>query len=260
MPSHYAHYRFGAQLLPTLPADVRRPIQRYRGLYDVGLHGPDLFFNYSPFRKTAIGALGSKYHYLTGREYFTRVCKRLRLEPSEAAMAYLYGLMGHYCLDSVCHPFVNANTDEVTRYHTELEAEFDRYLLELDNKEYCYNFTPHMKLNREECAVVADFYPPATPGQIGQAVKNMARFAALLSTPEGPKRAAVKSVLSMTSKKYQLLLMQSKPNPNCAPLDEEFMNLYNQATERYPKLLEQLYAHMTYNGAFGPEFDLTFEG
>ncbi len=43
MPSTYAHYRMGAALLPMLPADVRRVIQRFRRLFDVGLHGPDIF-------------------------------------------------------------------------------------------------------------------------------------------------------------------------------------------------------------------------
>ncbi len=260
MPSHYAHYRFGAQLLPTLPADVRRPIQRFRRLYDVGLHGPDLFFYYSPFHKTAIGSLGSKYHNLTGQEYFTRICKRLRLEPSEAASAYLYGLLAHFCLDSVCHPFVYQHTDEATRYHTELEAEFERYLLEKDHKGYAYDFTPHMKLTPEECAIVADFYPPATPTQISQSVTNIARYSKILSVPEGAKRTAVKTVLSMASKSIQHIMIPSKPNPNCTELDEGLMKLYNQAIELYPKLLSQLHAHMTYNGVFGPEFDLTFEG
>ena len=44
MPSLYAHNRFGRQLLPGLPADVRRPIQRCHSLYDMGLQGPDFFF------------------------------------------------------------------------------------------------------------------------------------------------------------------------------------------------------------------------
>lgn len=260
MPSHYTHYRFGAQLLPTLPADVRCTIQRFRSLYDVGLHGPDLFFYYNPFRKTATGDLGSKYHHMTGREYFTRVCKRLRLEPSEAATAYLYGLLAHFCLDSVCHPFVNENTDEVTRYHTELEAEFERYLLEKDQKGYACDITHHMKLTKDECAVVAAFYPPATAAQIHKSVNNIARFTRILSVPEGPRRTAVKIPLSMASKTVQHIMIPAKPNPNCTELDAPMMELYNRAIGLYPELLSELQGHMSNNSTFGPQYDLTFDG
>ena len=44
MPSSYAHYRFGKQILAQMPADVKRSIQRFRRMFDMGLQGPDIFF------------------------------------------------------------------------------------------------------------------------------------------------------------------------------------------------------------------------
>ena len=58
MPSNYAHYRFAAHMLPLLPGDVRRPVQRYRRLYDIGLHGPDIFYYYFPALKSSRAFLG----------------------------------------------------------------------------------------------------------------------------------------------------------------------------------------------------------
>ena len=97
MPASYAHYRFGKQVLPTLPADVRQCIQRFRRLYDMGLQGPDFFFYYNPVMKTAVGGLGEHFHSQTGQVFFDHACKAAS---SEAARAYLYGLLCHYCLDS----------------------------------------------------------------------------------------------------------------------------------------------------------------
>lgn len=48
MPANYAHYRFGKQLLSGMCPNDRRSIQRFRRLYDMGLHGPDIFFYYNP--------------------------------------------------------------------------------------------------------------------------------------------------------------------------------------------------------------------
>ena len=74
MPSTYAHYRFGVVLLPTLPGDVRRTIQRFRRLFDVGLHGPDIFFHYNPFWGNPVARLGSEFHKKSGK-----VSKKLNL-------------------------------------------------------------------------------------------------------------------------------------------------------------------------------------
>ena len=55
MPANYAHYRFGKLALSKLPAEARQCIGRFRRLYDIGLHGPDIFFYYNPAIDTAVG-------------------------------------------------------------------------------------------------------------------------------------------------------------------------------------------------------------
>ena len=74
MPANYAHYRFGKQLLSGMCPNDRRSIQRFRRLYDMGLHGPDIFFYYNPLIKTATGQLGGVFHAQSGQEFFARVC------------------------------------------------------------------------------------------------------------------------------------------------------------------------------------------
>ena len=95
MPSDYAHYRFGGMVVDSLPAQQKRSIQRFRRLFDVGLHGPDLLFYYNPFWGNPLGQLGSQFHQKTGREFFETACAALKASPSEAGTAYLYGLLGH---------------------------------------------------------------------------------------------------------------------------------------------------------------------
>ena len=92
MPANYAHYRFGKQLLSGMCPNDRRSIQRFRRLYDMGLHGPDIFFYYNPLIKTATGQLGGVFHAQSGQEFFARVCAQAG---SEAGRVYLLGLLGH---------------------------------------------------------------------------------------------------------------------------------------------------------------------
>ena len=260
MPAHYAHYRFGAELLKTMPADVRRTVNRYRSLYDIGLHGPDIFFYFNPAWKTAIGGLGPKFHHQSGRDFFTRVCKRHRLEPSEPARAYLYGLLAHYCLDAVCHPLIHTHTDDGKIGHVELETEFDRYLLALDgnDKPHARDCSRHMALNEAECAVVAAFYPGVTGKQVARSVGNMANAVKLLAAPDGLPRKALKLGIDVAARQFRQYYMTESPNPNCAHLDEELQRLYGMALQFYPTLLRQVTAYLTCSVPLGSEFDPEF--
>lgn len=260
MPSHYAHYRFGFQAIPTLPADARRTIRRFRQLYDVGLHGPDLFFYYNPLAKTPIGNLGTKFHDQTGAEFFTRAARSLRLSPSEAALAYLYGVLGHYALDSVCHPFVNAQHAAGVVDHVELETEFDRFLLTTDGKipPQSQDLSLHMRLTPGEQETVAAFYRPAKAGHIRRCVRNMAFFTKLLATPDGAGRKTMEQGIRKAAPGLAGVLMTEAPNPRCCQMDDLLLERYNQALANYPRLIEQLQANLARGQEFGPEFDPTF--
>lgn len=257
MPANYAHYRFGVLSLPYLPADVRRPIQRFRQMYDVGLHGPDLFYYYSPFAKTTAGELGARFHGETGRECFTRVCGQLRKNPTEAGLAYLYGLLAHYCLDSALRPLVRAETAEGNLSPVELEVEFDRFLLDTDGKTppCTQNTASHIRLTRGECVTVSEFYPPATPANISHSVKNMALAGKFLA---GKNRKLLKNMVTVLAEEDAQRLMPEHANPKCLHLDKAMFDLYNQALERYPSMVEQLTAYMNYAAPLGEDFDETF--
>ena len=135
MPSTYAHHRFGTALFRTMPGDVRRTISRFPRLFDVGLQGPDIFYYSSPLLKTNTSFLGIRFHEQTGQEFFQRVCRVVRADKSEAAKAYLFGVLCHYCLDSVCQSFIAEHAQLSGVPHLEIETEFDRFLLEKDGKE-----------------------------------------------------------------------------------------------------------------------------
>lgn len=260
MPSQYAHYRFGAAVLGELPADLRRPIQRFRQLYDVGLHGPDIFFYHNIFIKDAAGKLGSKFHQQTGQEFFTRACKRLRLSPNEAARVYLYGILAHYCLDSVCHPFVKEQANQGKIGHVEMETEFDRYLLFQDGKRppHAFDHSRHMKLTRGECVTAAEVFSPATPAMVSLSIRNMAAVKKLLASPRGIGRATLDTAVKLVGDKFAQHVMHRTPNKNCAHLNEPLEDLYEEALEKYPRMLEQLVAHLDHGAPLTGDFEKTF--
>lgn len=259
MPSHYAHYRFGSRAIATFPPEVRRVVRQFRPLYDVGLHGPDIFFYHNILFRDNIVKLGSETHKQTGEEFFTRICKRLRLEPNEAALAYLYGVLTHYCLDSTVHPFVYESIQEGKIHHVELETEFDRYLLQLDGHRQPNTFdcSPHIRLTWGECVTAAEFYPPVSPAAVSASVHGMASAVKWLAMPNGSFRRTVESA---AGSKLRHHFMGRTPNRNCAHLNGDMLECYTAAEGKLPAMVAALQAHMSHNAPLGALFDATFNG
>jgi len=260
MPGNYAHYRAGMALMSCFPADEQRTIQRFRRLFDLGLHGPDIFLYHHLLIPTSTGELGSKYHLQTGREFFMRLCRVARQEQSEAAQAYIYGALCHYAIDSYCNPFIREQSLSGIASSAEIEAEFDRFLLAMDGKNppESQDFTGHLQMPPGECAAIAKFYPPATPRQVHDALRSMTSLMKRLATPEGPRRTILRKGLQVFGPQVSGLLMTTGPNSKCAQLDKPLLEEYNRALEAFPELLHQLEAHLTYNGMFGEEFTKIF--
>lgn len=254
MPASYAHYRFGKLLLPTLPNDVRQCIQRFRRMYDAGLQGPDFFFFYNPFLNTPTGELGRVFHRQTGQEFFPVACKAAT---SEAARAYLYGLLAHYCLDSLCHPFVNRLVQIEEARHVPLESELERFLLTLDGEASpeTFDMSKYFRLTRGECMTVSGFYPGSTGGKVFQGIRFMALFTKFLAHPNRSRQTKILQKLKPSLCDF---LIPAEENEDLAPYVRELHDLYGQALEQYPMLLQQLSDHLQTGSGFDEAFAADF--
>lgn len=254
MPASYAHYRFGRQVLAAMPPEARQDIQRFRRMYDMGLYGPDIFFYFNPLMPTSVGALGKAFHRQSGQEFFTRACAAAT---SEAARAYLYGLLAHYCLDTACHPFVIKMHESGEAAHAALESEFDRYLMAMDSitAPHTHDVTRHMKLTRGECMTVASFYPPATGANVSQSVKLMGFALRFLAGGNREKREKLLVKLKPDITDH---MIPEEPIAAFARMDSELLARFNRAVKQYPVLLAQLTAHRTTGEPLGEDFTPSF--
>ena len=254
MPASYAHYRFGKQVLSALPPEGQQCVQRFRRLFDMGLQGPDFFFYYNPVMKTAVGDLGGKFHSQSGREFFTRCAAAA---DTEAGRAYLYGLLGHYCLDSACHPYVGKVVEAGQARHVALESEFDRYLLEKDGlvPPHTQDVSEHIRLTRGECVTVAGFFPPATAYTVRQGVGIMSLVCRALTMKN---RKLLQAMFRLGGEYASQLVMFTRPNHRCAQLIEPLEQLYDRALGRYAGLAAQLLDCLENGTPLGSDFDADF--
>ena len=258
MPSIYAHYRFGAQMIAKMPPEIRRTVARFRQLYDMGLHGPDILYYQSLLPG---GKLRDKFHAQTGKVFFERACRNIRLNPSEGAMAYLYGVLAHYALDSLSYPFIHRMAEQENLSEELIATEFDRYLLCLDGRKppHLQDLSGHMKLTPGECGTVAAFYPNIRPGAVSSSVEHMAAVTRLLAMPQGTRRQWMDRGARVLLPKMAGRIMAVHPHRSCTGLNPSLMRLYDMAADRYPLLLEQIHSHLRRKAPLGPDFSVAFE-
>lgn len=257
MPANYAHYRFGQACLPLLPDAARRTVRRFRSLYEAGLHGPDPFFYYNPVLPTRVGRLGKTYHKMTGRAFFEAAAKR-RL--SEGAMAYLYGVLTHYCLDAACHPLVIGWAAEKKAGHTEIETELERHLLTRDKKlpASCYNAASRLRLSRGELDTIARIYPPATFPQIRRCFRLMKLISALMTSRSRLIRWLMGKCVALAGPNGTGMCMTDAPKPCGSWAVPPLMRRYYGALSAFPEMAQQLYNFFTRKTPLSADFDEVF--
>ncbi|MBQ2854539.1 MAG: hypothetical protein IJE81_03595 [Oscillospiraceae bacterium] len=256
MPANYALHRFGAEALRTLPQAQQRPIQRFRRLYNGGLHGIDLFFYYQPMLRSAVRELYHTYGSMTGREFFTQACELQKQNPSEGGIACLYGLLGSYCLNTQLSPlFRDAMAQGISR--TELEVELDRHLLCQDGKmpAHTQDISASLKLTRGECVTVAQFFPPATAANVYSAHSSLMFWTRRFASP---KRRTAKLLQKAMKGGFAHQMMPDHANHRCMHLDDAMVACCSRALEVYPEMARQLTDYRETGSPLGELFDAAF--
>lgn len=256
MPSVYAHQRFGALALERhiLPPEIERCIFRHSGMFDVGLLGPDIFFYYDPLKKTPVGELGDIFHRQSGREFFEFACTRCA---DEHARAYLYGLLGHYCLDSLCHVYIRQLVSAGKARHIALESEFDRYLLALDGvrSPHTYDMGRRIRLRWSECRSAARFFDGASNRDIARCVRQMRIANRFLASPA---RGTIRSVLGRIKPDLCDKLVPERPVAELCAYMPELHRLYEGALDNYRRMTALLSDHIHSGTPLGEDFAPTF--
>ena len=135
MPGFRSHYFFGDMSLSDL-SDAPEFILERRTVYNLGEQGPDIFF-YSP---QAHALYPKNVGFLMHKENVMQFFQNLLLtresfgdkEDLEIADAYICGFMGHYTLDTVCHPYIHFRSDKKKYLHEFTKGFGIHVLLETD--------------------------------------------------------------------------------------------------------------------------------
>ena len=242
MPTTYAHWRFGDDCIKTLPDQLQNAIHHHRDLYDLGVHGPDIFF-YDLIHKDVSG-YGSAMHHQPAKGFFENCVKVLNEEPEdkEAMLSYILGFLSHYTLDSQCHGYINRK-DAVSSdlSHNKIEAEYDAHMMKLDGRNVAMtDRAQSLKPSRKNAAIIARFFP-FSGRQVYQTCFDQRFIISGLNCRSDFKRKNLASILQRLGlPHYRDLIVPIEEHPSCKDSNRRLDKLRAYALELYPKLAENL--------------------
>ena len=230
MPTTYTHYRFGKDVLDALPRRIRTAMETNRELFDIGLHGPDILFYYRALIPNSVSGQG-------------------------------YGMHKQIALDSECHPYVEKMIQKSGIGHSEIEMEFDRYLLTEDKFDpLTYRQTEHIHATEKNAKVVAPFFDHVTAQQARKALKGMQLCHKALYAPGKTKRNLLFGAMKTAGQydKFHGLVMSEEPNPKCREYCLLLNKLYEGAIPVAVDLIMKYQNYLLGTGDLPKRFHCTF--
>lgn len=144
MPSIITHNIFSNEVLKGLSKETKSKFENELEIYNTFAQSHDFLF-YRHFGKNSgkIRDLGHYAHHHNTQDYLLNIIKEIKtnkLENNEQAIAYLYGSLTHYILDTNCHPYIFYKTGVYRKKekwthkyhgeHTRIEKHLDCILYE----------------------------------------------------------------------------------------------------------------------------------
>lgn len=264
MPSTYAHYRMGQEVARLVPDQMKQVINNNRELYEIGLHGPDILFYYKPLSSNKINAIGYGMHDHAGREFFEHAATVLKERDYKSSyMAYVYGFICHFALDTTCHGYIGEKIAASGVSHAEIEVEFDRELMIKDGfNPISHKLTNHIIPSISNAEIIYPFFEEVDSNQVQQALHGMISTNNFLLVPSKWKRLLVQTLLHASGNYEEMhgLMINVTKNPQCNDSTEKLLYLYEVARDRAVKMIYEYGEFLSGEMQLDTIYDLTFAG
>lgn len=125
MPDIYTHILNGKESLKKISEPERSMIKGMENIFCLGCMGPDMFFyhNFYPWKVPKnVRKLGSKMHREHCGDIIAYGLEGVKEEDSffiDEKIAYIFGYICHYALDSMAHPFIYSRAGMYKKHQKE---------------------------------------------------------------------------------------------------------------------------------------------
>ena len=174
MAGTITHYYFARDLYKKLDKKNKNRIKE--DTLKVFSQGPDILFFAINLKNHKTKHIGSYIHRNKTKEFYNNLIKYIKdnkLENNPEVIAYLYGCIAHYALDTTIHPYVNyksgrfekkeKETHKNVSKHSIIEYYIDAYLINknehiLPQKYKVYKYAFNTKVSKELSCLIDNVY------------------------------------------------------------------------------------------------------
>lgn len=288
MPAAYAHHTFGEACIAAMPEKLRTICNKYRELFDFGVHGPDILFYYKPLSSNPVAGHGSELHHWTGAQVFEifkyvyqgmprnswskqkeetegqteNLQIQLTVAEKNAMLAYMLGFLAHFTLDSSCHGYINSMTEQSDLSHNKIESQYEAFLMNRDGKEPLQvDRSLPLKPTKDNAAVIARFFP-FSEKEILESLKGQKSSLHLFFSPTEKKKKLLRTMVKTLKLNGDFgdLFLDEEMLAECQVYNEEILKLQKKALKLYPGLLQNFIRYLYDKSVIDEYFKYDFEG
>ena len=240
MPTTYAHWAFGRECIEKMPKNLQEIIHENRDIYNLGVHGPDIFFY--DLLNSKVTKYGSQLHEIPVEEFFKNAKQAFKQHEEKAEMlAYLMGFLTHFILDCEVHGYVQRKMEVSNVSHNCIEAQWDRHLMILDDRvPNLIDRVEALKPNKKITKIISYFYK--YDERVVLTTCRWQRAVIKLITAISPTKQNVlqKIVRKFGLNNYADLYIGFEEMEECRDSNLRLDKLFVKAINRYPKLMKNL--------------------
>ena len=151
MPALFTHYELSKRILNNLNTNIQKEINKDIVYYNIFNQGWDNLFYY-PYRWNYYRKFAIKAHKDKVLELFKNMINYIQknhLEKNSKIVNMVYGMINHYILDTIAHPFINYQVKNLKIPHSKIEFIIDTNLREDSNNHYFRVAIPKIKFDKE---------------------------------------------------------------------------------------------------------------
>lgn len=166
MPNVITHALQGREVVRGVSGGLEKIIQRNMQLFSMGTSGPDFFFYYNAYpwmdqkKAKEVSNIGNKIHSSHINRFFSEVFTEVKNHQTQEKISYVCGLLCHWSLDKVAHPYIFYRSDDITPYeHRRFESHLDYIMLTIVGKSIS-EFPSYQQVDHTDAmiSVVSDVY------------------------------------------------------------------------------------------------------
>lgn len=269
MPSTYAHRLFGEEMLKIYPKGTAAICMEYLSLYNIGLHGPDILFYYKPLKDNPVQKIGYSLHSKSAAVFFNHAADVINSCGDYGAyLSYAAGFICHFALDGACHSYIENKLTVSKVKHTEIESEFDKYLLRKEGKDpFKEDLVSHIKFDATTARIIAEFFDGLSDTgervcgkDILSALKSVLFYNRLMQGKNPFKRAVVNVSLKVSGNYPEMhgMMFSKKDIKECADSNLRLEKLFKKAEENCLVLTDEFISCVKNKAPMTSDFAPTF--